>query len=160
MIEDKTRIDEKVISHIGSESISHTIENVNSIKNMNLFSIFARIDAHNIQYPSAIAAADVFVYVGNLSPILNKTSRVLRKNDIFIFTVEEKINVDSSDEVDDDGWILQLSGRFAHRESYIRTVVKEDCEDLKIVSLKRITPRYENGQPIKGLLVTLVKEGS
>ena len=51
---------------------------------------------------------------------------------------KQKINVDSSDEVDDDGWILQLSGRFAHRESYIRTVVKEDCEDLKIVSLKRI----------------------
>lgn len=158
MIRDRSRKEGKIIGNFSGKSISNAIENVDSIKILNLFNTFAGSETHTVQYPSAIAAADVFVYVGNLSPILNKASRVLRNSDILIFTVEERNHIENPEDAGDEGWFLQPSGRFAHRESYIRTVIEKDCEDLRIISLERITPRYENGQPIKGLLVTIVKE--
>ena len=164
MVKDRTREEGKIIvSDKIDMNINPAIENVNSIHEINLFKTFAGIGANMEKYPSAIAAADVFVYVGNLLPILRSASFVLRNKDVLIFSVEEKINTKESNEVSVDNinsdWFLQPSGRFAHSESYIRRLIEEDCNGLEIISLERITPRYENGRPIKGLLVTVIKQG-
>ena len=171
MIRDKSREGGRVVSisdESGMKVGSSEIENVNSIKEVNLYNTFTGTSSStSAQYPAVIAAADVFVYIGNLSPIFSRACQILRNNDVLIFTVEENVNVnnniDASTSKEDDGWFLQKSGRFAHSERYIRKLIEAECIDLKIVSLEKITPRYENELPIKGMLVTVMKmkeEGS
>ena len=79
--------------------------------------------------------------------------------DILVFTVEELICEEN--QVCDE-WKLQPSGRFAHSENYIRQLVKHtkllDPGQLQILNIEKITPRYENGYPISGLLVVMEKQ--
>lgn len=96
---------------------------------------------------------------------MSLVSKILGDEDYLIFSVEEikddinnkpykyprKRNADP-----DIGYKLQTSGRFAHSESYIRRLTKE-FPDLRIVSLDRIVPRYENSVPLSGMLVLMGK---
>lgn len=79
-------------------------------------------------------------------------NQILRPNDIMIFTVEESIGEIETE----DGWSLQPSGRFTHSEKYIRDLIGEYAS-LRIDSLDRIVPRYENGEPISGMLLVVKK---
>jgi len=85
-----------------------------------------------------------------LKPVFDAVVRLLKTGDIFAFTVE-KTSPDP-----DSGWKLLPSGRFAHSEEYIRSLVDGQGVGAKIISLQSITPRFENGQPVSGLLVTIV----
>ena len=104
------------------------------------------------------------VYVGNLLPIFSAFSSLAKKEDIFIFTVENneqiseiEITVDvdsvgdrsipgkdkkitSSDTKKIGKWNLQKSGRFAHSEEYLNELVSS-FSNLKMISLTKIIPR-------------------
>lgn len=54
-------------------------------------------------------------------------------------------------------WILQTSGRFAHSEGYIYSLV-DSFKNLGVVSMTHIVPRKELGVEIKGLLVAIMCE--
>jgi predicted TPR repeat methyltransferase len=107
-----------------------------------------------------VVAADVFVYIGDLSPIFDVVQGLFigRSDSTLIFTVEhlekqletQNINIKSESESD---WFLQESGRFAHSEDYIRKLASES--GLFIDSLEYIVPRKENGKSIYGLLCCL-----
>ncbi len=57
-----------------------------------------------------IVAADVLVYIGDLTPVLANARRALKANGLFAFSVEHS---------DNDGYGLLPSGRFAHSTGYV-----------------------------------------
>ena len=90
------------------------------------------------------------VYIGNLKPVFEAVFRLLKKDDIFAFTVERNaLETDS-------GWKLLPSGRFAHSEEYIRQLCLEHGISAANISIENIIPRFENGRPVEGMLVLII----
>lgn len=89
------------------------------------------------------------MYVGNLKPIFDAVFRLLIKGDVFVFTVE-RTELESN-----YGWRLLSSGRFAHSEEYIRLLFLEQSGGKANILIENIIPRFENGQPVEGMLVLI-----
>ena len=107
------------------------------------------LDTHVRLGPLLIVAADVFVYVGELSEVFKAVSVLLSNSGSFIFTTEHLLSSNSN------GYQLQPSGRFAHTKEYLMRLAYE--HDLVLNSMTEVTPRVENGRPVDGLLVVLSK---
>ena len=88
-----------------------------------------------------VVAADVFVYVSDLAPVLADIARVLAPRGIAAFTVETHSGA---------GVTLLPTLRFAHGERYLREVIIG--AGLKLVTLEKATIRTEKGLPVDGLL--------
>jgi predicted TPR repeat methyltransferase len=93
----------------------------------------------------AIACADTLVYFGALEDPLASAHTCLRAAGTFIFTVEESADGDHADHR------LTITGRYQHRETYVRRVL--DTQGLRVESLSRTPLREERGQTVAGLLV-------
>src|SRR5580658_8978613 len=89
-----------------------------------------------------VIAADVFVYVNDLAPILAGVARRLAPDGLLAFTVETH---------SDDGVKLLPTLRFAYSERYLRSVVAE--AGLTLVALSEAAIRTEKGVPVDGLVV-------
>jgi predicted TPR repeat methyltransferase len=89
-----------------------------------------------------VLAADVFVYVNNLAPILTNIVGVLAPNGIVAFSVETHAGA---------GVELLPTLRFAHGEAYLRDVIA--AAGLNLLSLDRAAIRTEKGVPVTGLIV-------
>jgi predicted TPR repeat methyltransferase len=92
-----------------------------------------------------VVAADVFIYVGELSEIFREARRILMEDGCLAFTVETLL----------EGEEFQLlpSLRYAHSEAYIRRLARESgFEKLEIAA---VTIRVEQGKPIPGACVYL-----
>lgn len=63
-----------------------------------------------------VLAADVLVYIGDLSPLFKIVKGTIRSNGMFAFTVENS---------KDEDYILQSSGRYAHSDSYIQQLANK-----------------------------------
>ncbi len=87
-----------------------------------------------------IAAADVFVYLGDLAPIFAGCRTALQPEGLFAFSVEA---LDAS-----ETFALRPSGRYAHATEYIHRLAKG--AGLEEVSRERVTLRKEAGNPIAG----------
>lgn len=92
-----------------------------------------------------VVAADVFIYVGDLTDIFQSARRLLNPGGRFAFTVEAPTG----------GEDLQLlpSLRYAHSESYIRKLA-EAC-GFNVDEISRAPIRYDQAQPVEGLYVYL-----
>jgi len=88
-----------------------------------------------------VLAADVFVYVNDLGPVLADIARVLAPRGVVAFTVETHSGA---------GVALLPTLRFAHGERYLREVIIG--AGLKLVTLEKATIRTEKGLPVDGLL--------
>ena len=88
-----------------------------------------------------IAAADVFVYVNDLAPILAAISRVLAPAGTLAFTVETHSG---------DGVKLLPTLRFAYAADYLRAVVT--AAGMTLHTLAAAAIRTENGIPVDGLV--------
>ncbi|CEM39171.1 unnamed protein product [Vitrella brassicaformis CCMP3155] len=105
-----------------------------------------------------ITAADVLVYVGDLREFFQRSSEVIRKDGrgFLAFSVEELTSELTSDE-EDKGYQVQTTGRFAHTREY---VVREGGRwGFSAMYGERIYPRFEYGEPVKGLLFVLRYDG-
>jgi predicted TPR repeat methyltransferase len=89
-----------------------------------------------------VLAADVFVYVNELDPILTNIARALTPAGIVAFTVETHA---------DDGVELLPTLRFAHGEPYLRDVIA--AAGLNLLSLERADIRTEKSMPVAGLVI-------
>ena len=87
-------------------------------------------------------AADVFVYVSDLAPIMVGVARVLSAEGLFAFTVETHSG---------DGVKLLPTLRYAHGEPYIRRVLAE--AGLAPASIAKAAVRSEKGVPVDSLVV-------
>ena len=89
-----------------------------------------------------VLAADVFVYINDLCPVLASVASVLAPGGFVAFTVETHSG---------DGVKLLPTLRYAHAESHIRRAFKD--AELVLASLSDVSIRSEKGLPMDSLVV-------
>jgi predicted TPR repeat methyltransferase len=87
-----------------------------------------------------ILAADVFMYLDALAPVLKAAANVL--SGLIAFSVETH---------DGDGVILRDTLRYAHGAAHVRDAIA--AAGLNLVSLDSASTRTEKGMPVPGLIV-------
>ncbi len=89
-----------------------------------------------------VLAADVFVYINDIAPLIADAARVLAPDGLLAFTVETH-----------DGSDVKLlpTLRFAHSEDYVRGVL--GTAGLKSAHIAKTSVRSEKGVPVDSLVV-------
>ena len=121
-----------------------------------------------------VVAADVFMYLGDLRPVLTAVGEMLRPGGIVVFTVEalgggdtegggartgRGVVVGETETAvvgggEEEGWkeyTLQPSGRIAHSRVYVERVVRE--VGLVVREVRPEVPRRDRGKAVRGYLV-------
>jgi predicted TPR repeat methyltransferase len=93
-----------------------------------------------------VMAADAFVYVPDLAPIVGEATRVLQPQGMLAFTVEAHSG---------DGIVLGRSLRYAHSEAYLHTMLAR--ARLTLGAITSTSTRTEAGNPVPGFVVTASK---
>jgi predicted TPR repeat methyltransferase len=88
-----------------------------------------------------VIAADVFVYMKELAPVLAVTAKVMAENALVAFSVETH---------DGDGVMLRETLRYAHGRAHVLAALA--IAGLTAVSLEMASTRTEKGQPVAGLV--------
>lgn len=90
-------------------------------------------------------AADVLVYLGDLSMVMNKVAQALRPGGLFAFTVERA----------EPGslWHLGEKSRYAHSADYVRETAEAAGFTIRV--LNDVSTRAEAGQAVPGLLAVV-----
>jgi predicted TPR repeat methyltransferase len=88
-----------------------------------------------------VIAADVFVYMKELAPVLAVTAKVMAENALVAFSVETH---------DGDGVMLRETLRYAHGRAHVLAALT--TAGLAPVSLEAASTRTEKGQPVAGLV--------
>ncbi|MBO4644069.1 MAG: tetratricopeptide repeat protein [Alphaproteobacteria bacterium] len=96
-----------------------------------------------------VAMADVACYFGKLEPLMEAVSMALTEKGAVFLTVEKLSS--------DQEYALRSSGRFAHSESYLETVLRSAGFGEK--SMTPAVLREENGRPVEGIVVVAEKNG-
>ena len=91
-------------------------------------------------------AADAFVYVPDLAPVLAEVKRVLSPGGLLAFTVETH---------DSDGVVIGPGLRYAHAAGYLREAIA--ANGLALAHLEQASPRTEDNVPVRGLVVVAEK---
>ncbi len=91
-----------------------------------------------------LMAADVLVYLSDLSPVFNATRRVMDVHGLFAFTVQSLAG---------EGYVLGADLRYHHSEAYVRAVAKS-CE-LSVRLLAPCVTRQDAGKPVDGFVVVV-----
>jgi predicted TPR repeat methyltransferase len=89
-----------------------------------------------------VLAADVFVYVSDLAPVVAAAARVLAPTGLFAFTVETHPG---------DGVVLQSTLRYAHGAAHVRRAIVE--AGLELLRLDHAPIRTEQGASVACLVV-------
>ncbi len=95
-----------------------------------------------------IVAADVLVYLGDLSPLLRSAGAALVPGGLFAFTLERG---------EAPGFELQASQRYAHHPTAV--AAQAAAAGLDTLSMTPLSYRLEAGRPVPGLLVRLRRPG-
>ena len=106
-----------------------------------------------------VIAADVFVYIGELTEIYAEAQRLLTPGGLFLFSVE------SSDALLQEGQLapatdyqLLLSGRYAHASSYLQQLAA--ANNLQVLALESRVLRMESNAPINGWCMVLTPQAN
>lgn len=91
-----------------------------------------------------IVAADVFIYIGNLDPVLAVIRERLSPSGCLAFSIEKNTG---------GAFRLQRSGRFAHSRDYIARLA--DKHGFIIETARPVPVRMENNQWVGGLLFVM-----
>ena len=89
-----------------------------------------------------VSAADVMMYLGDLRAAFANVAMLMKPDGLFAFSVEKSVQ--------DSGYELRASLRYAHSESHVATVLAENR--LETVAMEETTIRLDAGEPITGLL--------
>jgi predicted TPR repeat methyltransferase len=89
-----------------------------------------------------VVAADVFMYLDALAPVLTAVARVLAPAGLVAFSVETH---------DGEDVILRETLRYAHGAAHVRDALT--AARLTVVSLDAASTRTEKGLPVPGLIV-------
>ena len=99
----------------------------------------------HIQQPyDLIIAADVFVYIGDLAPLLSAAKLALAKSGLFAFTIQS---------CDGNSFKLGDDLRYHHSATYIGKIAA--LAGLTITSLEPCITRHDAGKPALGFVVVL-----
>jgi predicted TPR repeat methyltransferase len=91
-----------------------------------------------------IVAADVFVYLDDLAPVLRLAARRIAASGAIALSIETHAG---------DGVILRDTLRFAHGEAHLRAAAAEAA--LDVAYLAKASTRTEKNSPVEGLLAVL-----
>src|SRR5262249_36853939 len=93
-----------------------------------------------------VVAADAMVYLADLSAVLIEAKRVLVSGGALAFTLETH---------DGNGIVLGEGLRYAHSAEYVRDAPAR--AGLEPLTLEPASPRNENNEPVRGLVVVADK---
>ena len=93
-----------------------------------------------------VLAADALCYVSDIAPVLNEAKRVLAPGGVLAFTLETH---------DGDGVVIGEGLRYAHGKRIVRD--KVISAGLALAHLEEASPRTEDNEPVRGLVVVAVK---
>jgi predicted TPR repeat methyltransferase len=93
-----------------------------------------------------VVAADAFVYLSDLAPVLTEARRVLVSGGLLACTLETH---------DGEGVVLGEGLRYAHSADYVRGAIAK--AGLRLLTLEPASPRNENNEPVRGLVVVAEK---
>jgi predicted TPR repeat methyltransferase len=88
-----------------------------------------------------VLAADVYMYLDDLHPVLKAVAEVLDPNATVAFSVESH---------DGDGVLLRDTLRYAHGVAHVRGALA--AAGLNLISLDSAATRTEKGVPVPGLI--------
>ena len=92
-----------------------------------------------------LVAADVFIYIGDLSPVFEAAARCVRPGGLLAYSVEAGSG---------DRYHLQMkSKRFAHSKPYLQKLAA--MHGFVEESFESVTARFDAGQPVPAYLVVL-----
>jgi predicted TPR repeat methyltransferase len=91
-----------------------------------------------------VMAADVFVYMAALDAVFGETLRVLKRDGLFVFTVQAH---------EGEGFILGADARYAHGEAYLRDLAAK--AGFTVIIFEEVSTRVDRGQPVPGFLMVL-----
>ena len=96
-----------------------------------------------------IIACDVFVYIGDLQSVFESVAKCLNPtHGLFAFSTELL-----EEDKKDNGYTLQTTARFAHKESYLKCL-SEEC-GFVVTAMKNDVIRKNAGKDIHGTLTIL-----
>ena len=104
------------------------------------------LEAEDATSVDLVMAADAFVYVPQLEPLLLEAERVLRPKGLLAFTVETHAG---------DDVILGRGLRYAHGADYLRRAI--EGVGLTMCAIVSASTRTEAGENVPGLVVTASK---
>jgi predicted TPR repeat methyltransferase len=93
-----------------------------------------------------ILAADLLVYIGDLTPLFLKVARVLAVDGLFAFTAESQ---------GDDAYVIGSEMRYAHSRSYVEKTASQ--AGLSVRLLKPDSTRSNKGVAVPSLIVVLLR---
>lgn len=102
--------------------------------------VVAFLKAETARY-DLVLAADVYMYLDDLHPVLDAVAAVLAPNAAVAFSVETH---------DGEGVMLRDTLRYAHSASHVRDALA--AAGLTLVSLDSAATRTEKGVPVPGLI--------
>jgi predicted TPR repeat methyltransferase len=116
--------------------------------------IYDRLDADDLvtvleSRPAAydlVAAADVLIYLGDLTALFQAAWQALKGGGGFAFTTECH---------DGETFLLQESRRISHGEAYLRRLAVET--GFEVLALQRVSVRRDRDQPVPGCVAVLRK---
>jgi predicted TPR repeat methyltransferase len=97
-----------------------------------------------------IVAADVFIYVGDLVPLLRPLSSALGARGRFLFSIEA-----AGGGAAEHGYELHASGRYRHAEAHVRRIIAG--HGLVVDHVEDTTVRMERGVPVTGWIFAASK---
>lgn len=100
-----------------------------------------------------IIAADVFVYIGRLDPVMEEIKRLLRPGGLFAFSVESLEALSGEEGIKD--YQLNQTGRYAHSPGYIDRIAL--VSGFNKLGLTPDNIRLEKGEPVMGWLALFEK---
>ena len=89
-----------------------------------------------------VLAADVYMYLDDLRPVLRAVAKVLKPNAVVAFSVETH---------DGGGVMLRDTLRYAHGAAHVRNALT--VAGFNLISLDSAATRTEKGVPVPGLIV-------
>lgn len=116
-------------------------------RQLDVCDMLAGLQAQSDVSADLVVAADAFVYVPNLMPILLESARVLRGRGLIAFTVETHTGRDV---------ILGQGLRYAHAADHLKSIVSD--AKLTRCEIVSVSTRTEAGDAVPGLVVTACKE--
>lgn len=93
-----------------------------------------------------ILAADVLIYIGDLTPLFEAVAKSLRPGGVFAFTVEH---------IENEDFVLREKCRYAHSADYLARLAAAAGLDVRVS--ERTSCRSENRVPVDHLLCVMQK---
>jgi predicted TPR repeat methyltransferase len=90
-----------------------------------------------------VLSSDVFVYLGNLEPVVRLSRRALRPDGVLVFSVECPLALR-------EGYELQASRRFAHSEQYVSALCQQRYALRQLAACHGVELRRQAGRPVVG----------